>query len=389
MKLSTLIPAAGCILLMTGCVRGENLTGLHPSRGGTPRDQYALDAGATATPAEVDAWERASERALRSGLRIAPSFHERVRFPMESPQAVAYRFSLARGQSLRVRVTSAGGERIFADMFQTITSDMFRHVYAARRLDFEFSAPVDGEYVLRLQPPLRQGGLFDVTVHGNAPLLFPVSGSGRGAIGSVYGDPRDGGVRLHEGVDIFAPRGTPVLAVTGGIVNGVRTTPVGGRVVWLSDAARPLTYYYAHLEEQWVRDGEWVSPGDTLGTVGNSGNAITTPPHLHFGIYQPGTIPLDPAPFLASAVARPVATEDQAAPPLIETMLLGQRVSSTERLRLHSSPSHDGRILGELDEATSLLVLGGVRDWQRVVLDDGTTGFVSARLSAATAARSR
>jgi murein DD-endopeptidase MepM/ murein hydrolase activator NlpD len=52
------------------------------------------------------------------------------------------------------------------------------------------------------------------------------------------------------------------------------------------DQKRRHSYYFAHLDSQYVRAGQRVKQGDTLGTVGNTGNARFTPAHLHFGIYQ-------------------------------------------------------------------------------------------------------
>jgi murein DD-endopeptidase MepM/ murein hydrolase activator NlpD len=51
-----------------------------------------------------------------------------------------------------------------------------------------------------------------------------------------------------------------------------------------------MRVYYAHLTEQWVEPGDFVLAGQPLGSVGNTGNAVTTPPHLHFGVYvrRPG-----------------------------------------------------------------------------------------------------
>jgi hypothetical protein len=115
-------------------------------------------------------------------------------------------------------------------------------------------------------------------------LVFPVSGK-KSAIGSFWGDVRDGGQRKHEGIDIFARKGTPVLAVTSGIIVSKATTPRGGKVVWLQSSTHTFQAYYAHLDEQYVRAGQWVQKGEVIGTVGNTGNARTTPAHLHFGIY--------------------------------------------------------------------------------------------------------
>jgi murein DD-endopeptidase MepM/ murein hydrolase activator NlpD len=115
-------------------------------------------------------------------------------------------------------------------------------------------------------------------------LAFPVAGS-RSNVGSFWGDVRDGGKRKHEGIDIFAKKGTPVVAVCSGVITSVATTPRGGKVVWLQSFTHPWSAYYAHLDQQKVRRGQIVKKGQVLGTVGNTGNARTTPSHLHFGIY--------------------------------------------------------------------------------------------------------
>ena len=77
----------------------------------------------------------------------------------------------------------------------------------------------------------------------------------------------------------------------------------GEKTVWLRDGERGLSYYYAHLDSQLVRAGEYVERGDTVGLVGNTGNARTTPPHLHFGIYANGA--RDPYPYLQGEDAPP------------------------------------------------------------------------------------
>ena len=104
---------------------------------------------------------------------------------------------------------------------------------------------------------------------------------------SSFGAERDGGQREHHGIDILAPRGAPVLSAGDGVVSSVAVTDIGGKVVWVLDPARDLSLYYAHLDSQGVSPGTRVRAGDALGTVGNTGNARTTVPHLHFGIYRP------------------------------------------------------------------------------------------------------
>jgi hypothetical protein len=86
---------------------------------------------------------------------------------------------------------------------------------------------------------------------------------------------------------------TPALAAADGVVRGVGVTSLGGKVVWLRDEDGHALYY-AHLDRQYVTEGQQVRTGDTLGFIGNTGNARTTPPHLHFGIYARGEGPVDP-----------------------------------------------------------------------------------------------
>src|SRR5690606_16676185 len=111
-------------------------------------------------------------------------------------------------------------------------------------------------------------------------------------------DPRDGDVRKHEGVDIFSSRGTPVVAASPGWVRRVGDNRLGGKVVWINNRELGISQYYAHLDSQLVRSGQQVNAGDTIGLVGNTGNAITTAPHLHFGIYKSGRGAVNPFPFL-------------------------------------------------------------------------------------------
>lgn len=120
---------------------------------------------------------------------------------------------------------------------------------------------------------------------------------------SSWGFARDGGRRKHQGNDIFAARGTPVVAITSGEVIKVDRVDspgeLGGRTVWTrnDDGVR---FYYAHLEEvnPDLKVGQHVTVGDQLGTVGTSGNARGTDPHLHFEIRPPGG-PIDPYPLLS------------------------------------------------------------------------------------------
>ncbi len=116
-------------------------------------------------------------------------------------------------------------------------------------------------------------------------LPMPVEDVAAARVADSYGAPR-GRDRSHEGVDIFATRGTPVLSATRGVVVSIRETGLGGRQLWVLGPARER-HYYAHLDD-WAEGlavGAVVWPGDLLGSVGDTGNARGTPPHLHYGIY--------------------------------------------------------------------------------------------------------
>src|SRR5690606_10594668 len=154
----------------------------------------------------------------------------------------------------------------------------------------------------------------------------------------------------------------------------VRETPSGGKVVWLRDEARGQSLYYAHLDSQLVADGMWVEPGDTVGLVGNTGNARTTPPHLHFGIYRRGEGPVDPYWFLY----RPPAEPPRLA---VDTASFGKWTrAARDGIRLRAAPADGAPALAELPRHTAMRVLAGTGSWYRVRLPDGTVGFVAGRL---------
>ncbi|MDG2525544.1 M23 family metallopeptidase [Stenotrophomonas sp. HITSZ_GD] len=116
-------------------------------------------------------------------------------------------------------------------------------------------------------------------------LPMPVEGVRARQVADTFGAPR-GQDRRHAGVDIFAKAGTPVRATTPGIVVAISDRGLGGRQVWVLGPARER-HYYAHLRD-WapgLKEGDIVAPGTPLGSVGNTGNARTTPPHLHYGVY--------------------------------------------------------------------------------------------------------
>lgn len=126
-------------------------------------------------------------------------------------------------------------------------------------------------------------------------FVFPVSGPH--SYSTSFGDPRPGG-RLHQGVDIFASSGTPTVASISGSVNATWTNG-GGKTIYLS-GDDGITYVYMHLDGYAVSGGR-ISAGETIGYVGDSGNARGSSPHLHFEVRPGGGRALDPYPILRSA----------------------------------------------------------------------------------------
>jgi murein DD-endopeptidase MepM/ murein hydrolase activator NlpD len=127
--------------------------------------------------------------------------------------------------------------------------------------------------------------------------------------------PRSGG-RLHQGLDIFAPRGTPLVAATDGVVTQKYVGDLPGISVEIT-GEQGVQYFYAHLEawHEGLELGQDVKKGQVIGYVGNTGNAISTPPHLHFE-YQPLGIPEPPKP----RVDRWIAQAEQRALALLQEL---------------------------------------------------------------------
>jgi murein DD-endopeptidase MepM/ murein hydrolase activator NlpD len=148
---------------------------------------------------------------------------------------------------------------------------------------------------LKIHPDLTQGG-----------YVFPVYGTV--SYGDTYGGARgDVSGGWHHGDDIFAPLGTPLLAVAHGTVFSVGWEKIGGWRLWLRDDSGN-EFYYAHLSaySPFAVNGAIVDAGDVLGFVGNTGDAQGTPYHLHFEVHPVGLLGLgydgavDPTPYLDS-----------------------------------------------------------------------------------------
>ena len=361
------------------------------------------------------AWAAAADVALEQPINVELPLREALYFDPAEPSAHGYRFLLRPGQRLTVRLelpaetTAVGttGERDavdeqrrrrgvdswFLDLFRVDsredsgsdaapngTSERVVRLEEAEfdpssgELRLQYEARQVGDHVVRLQAELLHGGRATLVARADGVLAFPVSGGGERDIGSRYGDPRDGGARRHEGVDIFAPRGTPAVAADAGRVSRVGTNRLGGNTVWMRTDGG-LALYYAHLDSQSVRNGQRVEVGEEVGRVGNSGNARTTPPHLHFGVYRNGA--RDPSPFLSRS-PEPAET----GLPADALGVWRRTVGSTVNLR--SGPGTRNAVSGRLEPHTAAWVEGLRAGWYRVRLGDGRVGYLAPSVTEST-----
>jgi murein DD-endopeptidase MepM/ murein hydrolase activator NlpD len=365
---------------LTGCSGGGVLSRL--TLAPSPHERYAEALRDTAldNTALARDWLTAADTALSKPLIVALPMRESGYFAADTPTATAYQFELQRGRRFSVEVTfdSVETAQLFVDLYEVRAEGAPERIASltdGRMLAVDVRR--DGTYLLRIQPELLRSGRYTVVQRTLASLIFPVTGLTAAAVQSEFGAARDAGRREHEGIDIFAARNTPVVAVADGTAQP-GTNPLGGNVVWLRDRREPRSFYYAHLT-RWAFEGTAaVRAGDVVGYVGNTGNARGTAPHLHFGIYARGAI--DPLPFLLA--------DDPVPPPHtnVDQMLAELVRISNARATLRAGTTRSAPVIMQLNRA-SLARVTGVTDSQlRVELPDQTSGYLDR--SAVTVARS-
>lgn len=176
------------------------------------------------------------------------------------------------------------------------------------------AAPAPVQPMPALRPVPRRGSVVvsegDIATLRARDLMVPVQGVPRSRLIGSFREAR--GSRVHEALDIAAPRGTPVLAADNGTVLKLFTSRGGGLTIYIADPSKRFIYYYAHLDAyaRGLAAGQSVVKGQQIGTVGTTGNAPANTPHLHFAILRnddmtkwwQGT-PLDPFPILRAGSA--------------------------------------------------------------------------------------
>lgn len=338
----------------------------------TPYEEYKnlLEKAELEKTAIAQQWIEAGENALRDSLFISLPHSEAGYFHASAPDAHAYRFQVKSGQKLKVSLdaTKDDNASLFADLFELDNNEwkQVAHGDSSSNLEHEFKK--DQNCLLRLQPELLVDIYYTVTLTASPTLINPVSGASNRSIQSIFGDPRDGGLRSHEGIDIFADRGTPVIAPAKGIVTRVGSSNLGGNVVWMKDLKRNLNYYFAHLDRQLVNVGKVVSKGDTLGLVGNSGNAKYTAPHLHFGIYQYGAV--NPLGYVQTI-------DNDIESIIIDSTTLGHPYKViSQMVNFRKGPGTQHEVHRKLNADTYLTISGECKDWYRAQLPDQQEGYI-------------
>ncbi len=342
----------------------------------SPYEEYltSLESTALANYALVKDWKKVGQEVLFDSLLVDLPYHEIGYFDPKQPDATFIRYQVQEGQRINISLeaVSQTDARFFMDVFEWDPAD-----FAMERMHFadssgQISYPVkeSGVHALRIQPELFRGGVFSLSIVSQGTLAFPIPGLSSRNIASFWGDPRDGDARKHEGVDIFAKRGTPVIAASPGRVRSVGNNRLGGKVVWLSNSGLGHSQYYAHLDSQLVQPGQRVEAGDTLGLVGNTGNAITTAPHLHFGIYRSGRGAVDPFPFLME-LSLPEWT------PVADSVYVGEPVLIRASLaNIRRSPTTASAKVGAFDQNTLVQVKAKSGRWYRVSLPNNEKGYI-------------
>jgi murein DD-endopeptidase MepM/ murein hydrolase activator NlpD len=198
---------------------------------------------------------------------------------------------------------TGGGEREPAASRPQPVSPAPRHQRRRRVRE----APADGA------ADRDEGGLGDEPADRRRAPSLDALPTGRGYVFPVhsdYGYTDDWGAPrqhtgTHEGTDVYAPTGTPVLAVTDGVLYRVGTRQIPGNRMWLRGPDGD-TFFFGHLAAfaHDARNGATVKAGDVIGFVGSTGDAEQTPPHLHFEIHPQDGEAVNPYPFLRAWEAR-------------------------------------------------------------------------------------
>jgi murein DD-endopeptidase MepM/ murein hydrolase activator NlpD len=186
--------------------------------------------------------------------------------------------------------------------------------------------PVGG---FTLTPPIDPARQAKLTSPG---YVFPVAGGAH--YGHDFGNFR-GDTGFHQGSDLFAPEGTPLVAIQSGVLHNVGWNRLGGWRLWIEDV-NGNWFYYAHLSafSPIAVDGGRVTAGDVVGFVGHTGDAVGSPSHLHFEIHPGGQWSVPPYDYLQAwqGHRNPFAAIPSEPPPVAAAQLESTDISAASGL---------------------------------------------------------
>ncbi|SDR92682.1 SH3 domain-containing protein [Gillisia sp. Hel1_33_143] len=323
-------------------------------------------------------WENEKQKALvYDSVAIDLPYQESGRFFPKSFSVYSYLIELHRGDLLSVEVKlDSTSSLAFIDIF-TLETSGFKNIigseFGKQKLQLEIAE--DKLYKVIIQPEIDAGSYFNIKINRSPAYLFPVAGGKNRDAQSFWGAQRDGGKRAHEGVDIFAKRGTPVIASTAGRITYMGEKGLGGKQVWLRDLKRSQSLYYAHLDSIASINKNQVKAGDTLGFVGNTGNARTTPPHLHFGIYRSNRGAINPYHFIKQNDVKPLNNEN------FYPNHLNGLVTRNANLR-NSNSVKNSEIIQKLAQGDTIQILGRSSEWYHIkATSSKNTSFLHSSLA--------
>ncbi len=307
-------------------------------------------------------WETEKEKSLENDSAfIDLPYRESGKFFPKSFSVYSYSIELHQGDLLSVKIQQDSTSSLtFIDVY-TIENSKYKNIKSSKfgKQTLQYEIEEDNIYRVVVQPEIEASSFFAIEIKRSPLYLFPVAGGKNSDAQSFWGAQRDGGKRSHEGVDIFAKRGTPIIATVDGRITFSGEKGLGGKQVWLRDTKRGYSLYYAHLDSIAAFKKFQVDAGDTLGFVGNSGNARTTVPHLHFGIYSGYSGAINPYHFIKKndfkfSEKSPFFPKNQLA-----------IVKNNANLR-NSNSVKNSQIIQKLSAGDTIHILGKTEEWFHV-----------------------
>ncbi len=338
---------------------------IRPLLQNTVRGKY--ESGFSKKDSLFTVWKTSHERAMAAPLQVALPYMASIQIKHADASALVYTASVKRGEQLIAEIKKpTDSSRFILEFFNgdPAANETLLAELPEKTSSTHWIAGDDDSVRISLQPVLNDSGIFHVKIYKQPAYQFPVAGKSNNAIQSFWGANRDGGSRSHEGIDIFAARGTPVVAVADGRIGFSGERGLGGKQVWLRENLAGFNVYYAHLDSFIVNSGDVVTRGDALGFVGSTGNAAGGAPHLHFGIYgNNGAV--DPLIFVKEL---PV--------PAYQAFTIDPQAKLSRSGPLRKGPGTKYATLLQLNKNEPLKIQARSGNWLHVTVRDSIAGFV-------------